>query len=129
MSSLGAKKNAKTAALMHLLFNIIGTVIFSAAAILYLPLFLYTTLFLLLPETALLDSYIYALEAFEEQSSEKALTVIEKETKIDSLEIELRGKHIRRLSKNECNTEAGIVPRKISKSTPSRALTISSPTR
>ena len=55
------------------------------------------------------DSYIYALEAFEEQSSEKAMTVIEKETKIDSLEIELRGKHIRRLSKNECNTEAGIV--------------------
>ena len=33
MSSMGAKKNAKTAALMHLLFNIIGTLIFSAAAI------------------------------------------------------------------------------------------------
>ena len=33
MSSMGAKKNAKTAALMHLLFNIIGTVIFSVAAI------------------------------------------------------------------------------------------------
>lgn len=55
------------------------------------------------------DSYIYALEAFEEQSTEKALMVIEKETKIDSLEIELRGRHIKRLSKNECNTEAGIV--------------------
>ena len=33
MSSVGAKKNAKTAALMHLLFNIIGTVIFSIASI------------------------------------------------------------------------------------------------
>ena len=33
MSSMGAKKNAKTAALMHLLFNIIGTLICSAAAI------------------------------------------------------------------------------------------------
>ena len=35
LSSLGAKKNAKTAALMHLLFNVIGTVLFSAAAIIY----------------------------------------------------------------------------------------------
>ncbi len=33
MSSMGAKKNAKTAALMHLLFNIIGTILFSVAAI------------------------------------------------------------------------------------------------
>ena len=29
LSSVGAKKNAKTAALMHLIFNIIGTIIFS----------------------------------------------------------------------------------------------------
>ena len=35
LSSLGAKKNAKTAALMHLLFNVIGTVLFSAVAIVY----------------------------------------------------------------------------------------------
>ena len=35
LSSLGAKKNARTAALMHLLFNIIGTGLFSAAAIIY----------------------------------------------------------------------------------------------
>ena len=35
LSSLGAKKNAKTAALMHLLFNIIGTIIFSLAAIIF----------------------------------------------------------------------------------------------
>ena len=35
MSSMGAKKTAKTAALMHLLFNIIGTVIFSTAAIIF----------------------------------------------------------------------------------------------
>ena len=38
LSSMGAKKNAKTAALMHLLFNIIGTAIFSTAAILYLKI-------------------------------------------------------------------------------------------
>ena len=35
LSSVGAKKNAKTAALMHLLFNIIGTVIFSIVAIVF----------------------------------------------------------------------------------------------
>ena len=35
LSSLGAKKNAKTAALMHLLFNVIGTVLFSTVAIVY----------------------------------------------------------------------------------------------
>lgn len=38
LSSMGAKKNAKTAALMHLLFNIIGTVIFSVGAILFLKI-------------------------------------------------------------------------------------------
>ena len=36
LSGLGANKNAKTAGLMHLLFNIIGTVIFSTGAIIYL---------------------------------------------------------------------------------------------
>ncbi len=36
LSSLGAKKNAKTASYMHLLFNIIGTAIFSVASILYI---------------------------------------------------------------------------------------------
>ena len=35
LSSVGTKKNAKTAALMHLLFNIIGTVIFGVAAVLF----------------------------------------------------------------------------------------------
>ena len=35
LSSLGAKKTAKTAALIHLLFNIIGTIIFSTAAIIF----------------------------------------------------------------------------------------------
>ncbi len=35
ISGVGAKKNAKTAALMHLLFNIIGTVIFSVVAIVF----------------------------------------------------------------------------------------------
>ncbi len=35
LSSIGAKKTAKTAAIMHLLFNIIGTVIFSVIAIVF----------------------------------------------------------------------------------------------
>lgn len=35
LSSVGAKKNAKAAALMHLIFNIIGTIIFSIIAIVY----------------------------------------------------------------------------------------------
>lgn len=35
ISSVGAKKAAKTAAIMHLLFNVIGTVIFSIAAIVF----------------------------------------------------------------------------------------------
>lgn len=35
ISSIGAKKNAKAAALMHLLINIIGTVIFSSASIIF----------------------------------------------------------------------------------------------
>ena len=38
LSSVGAKKNAKTAGLMHLLFNVIGTVIFSIVAIAYLKI-------------------------------------------------------------------------------------------
>ncbi len=36
LSSIGAKKTAKTAAVMHLLFNIIGTIIFSVVAIVLL---------------------------------------------------------------------------------------------
>lgn len=38
ISGVGAKKNAKTAALMHLLFNLIGTGVFSLASILYLEI-------------------------------------------------------------------------------------------
>lgn len=55
------------------------------------------------------NSYYYALEAYTEISKEKALRVIEEETKADGLEIRLRSKHIKRLTNNECNTEAGIV--------------------
>ena len=61
----------------------------------------------MIEETA--KSYFYALDAFKEQSHEKALRVIEKETKVDDLEVKLRSRHIKRLSNNECNTEAGIV--------------------
>ena len=56
-----------------------------------------------------IDSYKYALEAFEEKSREKALKVIEKETQADNLEITLRSRHIKRLTNNQCNAEAGIV--------------------
>ena len=54
-------------------------------------------------------SYKYALEAFEEDSHDKALRVIEKETQADQLELMLRTKHIKRLANNQCNAEAGIV--------------------
>lgn len=55
------------------------------------------------------DSYRYAIEGFMEEDKEKAKKAIEKERRADELEIELRTKHIKRLTKNECNTEAGIV--------------------
>lgn len=55
------------------------------------------------------DSYRYAIEAFTEESKDKALKVVEKETIADDLEIKLRAKHIARLANNQCNTEAGIV--------------------
>ena len=55
------------------------------------------------------DSYIYAIEGFMEQNKQKALLAIKMERKADELEIQLRAKHIKRLTKQECNTEAGIV--------------------
>ena len=55
------------------------------------------------------DSYLYAIEGFMEQNKQKALLAIKMERKADELEIELRSKHIKRLTKQECNTEAGIV--------------------
>ena len=55
------------------------------------------------------NSYIYALEALESNDKEKAFKVIELERKADALEDELRTKHIKRLTNNECNAEAGIV--------------------
>lgn len=56
-----------------------------------------------------IGSYLYALEALKEESKEKAEVVIEKETKVDALEISLRAKHIKRLTGGRCDTEAGIV--------------------
>ena len=55
------------------------------------------------------DSYEYAIQAFMENDKEKARKVIEKEVKADELEVKLRTKHIKRLTNQECNTEAGIV--------------------
>ena len=56
-----------------------------------------------------IDSYVYAIEAFEENSKEKAMKVIEKESQADDLEIRLRSEHMKRLATNQCNTDAGIV--------------------
>ena len=55
------------------------------------------------------DCYEYAIQAFMENDKEKALKVIENEIKADELEVQLRTKHIKRLTNQECNTEAGIV--------------------
>ena len=55
------------------------------------------------------DSFRYAIDGFIEEDMDKALLAIEKEREADRLEIELRSKHIKRLTKQECNTEAGIV--------------------
>lgn len=55
------------------------------------------------------ECYRYALEAFKEQSQEKALKVIEKETIVDNYEISLRSLHMKRLANNQCSTEAGVV--------------------
>ena len=54
-------------------------------------------------------SYLYALEAFESNDRESALKTIEKETEADGLEISFRAKHIKRLTNQQCNTEAGVV--------------------
>ena len=59
--------------------------------------------------TETIDSYRYALEAFRDNNHEKALKVIEKETKVDDLEVRLRSKHIARLANNQCTTDAGMV--------------------
>ncbi len=55
------------------------------------------------------ECYQYALEAFKEQSQDKALKVIEKETMVDNYEISLRSLHMKRLANNQCSTEAGVV--------------------
>ena len=55
------------------------------------------------------DSYKYAIEGFMEEDKQKALLAIKMERRADELEVELRTKHIKRLTKQECNTEAGIV--------------------
>ena len=55
------------------------------------------------------DCYEYAIQAFMENDKEKALKVIENEIRADELEVQLRTKHIKRLTNQECNTEAGIV--------------------
>lgn len=53
--------------------------------------------------------YNYAIEAFSNKEKEKALLAIERERKADKMELQLRKKHIERVTKQECNTEAGII--------------------
>lgn len=55
------------------------------------------------------DSYKLAIEAFAAHDAEKACLVIEKERRVDTLELELRNKHIKRLSSNQCSAEAGVI--------------------
>jgi phosphate:Na+ symporter len=55
------------------------------------------------------ESYHYAIEALEENNKEKALRVIEKESTADQLELRMRTDHMKRLAKNQCDTNAGIV--------------------
>ena len=56
-----------------------------------------------------IKSYEHALAAFRDGNNENAMLAIEEESRVDQLEMELRSKHIRRLAKHECTTEAGIV--------------------
>lgn len=60
-------------------------------------------------EDVCIDCFRYAIEALEERSKEKAMKVIEKESRADELEIALRSAHMKRLARNECSTESGIV--------------------
>lgn len=60
-------------------------------------------------EDVCIDCFRYAIKALEERSKEKAMKVIEKESQADELEIALRTAHMKRLARNECSTESGIV--------------------
>lgn len=55
------------------------------------------------------ESFLYAVEALEESSAEKARLVLEREEQADELEVRLRTAHIKRLADKQCSTEAGIV--------------------
>lgn len=55
------------------------------------------------------ESFLYAVEALEESSAEKARLVLEREEQADGLEVRLRTAHIKRLADKQCSTEAGIV--------------------
>ena len=56
-----------------------------------------------------IESYRYALEAFENNDKDAAMKTIEKETKADELEIQLRSEHMRRMADGLCSTNVGIV--------------------
>lgn len=55
------------------------------------------------------DSYTYAIEALKENSNDKAMKVIDRESKADELELRLRSHHMKRLADKECDTDVGIV--------------------
>lgn len=54
------------------------------------------------------ESYKYAIESLAENSTEKAMKVIEKESIADDLETKLRNKHMKRLASGQCSTDAGL---------------------
>jgi phosphate:Na+ symporter len=55
------------------------------------------------------NAYQYAIEAFKKNDKNLAMKVIENEMKADDLEIDLRARHIKRLTNQQCNTETGII--------------------
>lgn len=55
------------------------------------------------------EAYEFAMEAFKANDKEVAMKVIKNETKADELEIELRTKHIKRLTNQQCNPAKGII--------------------
>lgn len=56
-----------------------------------------------------LDSFRNAVSARETENLEFVRKVVQLEDKVDSLEEELREKHIERLSKNQCDSETGVI--------------------
>lgn len=55
-----------------------------------------------------LNSYSASIKAFELSDVTEARKVVREEDIVDDLQIKLRGQHIERIAKNECNAAAGV---------------------